>query len=104
MSDPSQSVRVTIFGDEYSVKGDVDIETTRRVADYVNRKMTDLSTRATSRDKVKIAVLSALNIAGELFELISRTENRDKQMSDLERKAELIVRKIDENITKIVND
>ena len=64
MSPSSDSVRVTIHGDEYLIKGDVDIETTRQVAQYVNSKMEEIQTGVASRDKVKIAVLSAMNIAG----------------------------------------
>jgi cell division protein ZapA len=78
MDSPSQGIRVTIFGDEYSLKGDVDAETTRQVAAYVDRKILELQGKSASRDKLKIAILSALNIAGELFDHKSKAEQQQK--------------------------
>jgi cell division protein ZapA len=91
MSPSSDSVRVTIHGDEYLIKGDVDIETTRQVAQYVNSKMEEIQTGVASRDKVKIAVLSAMNIAGELLDC-------RKKLKAFEEKADMLGRKIDENV------
>ncbi|MBN1576137.1 MAG: cell division protein ZapA, partial [Chitinispirillaceae bacterium] len=42
MSSTVESVRVAIFGSEYSIKSDVDTATTKEIARYVNSKMTDL--------------------------------------------------------------
>ena len=74
MSSSTESVRVVIFGAEYSIKSDVDVETTRQVARYVNSKMAGINENTASRDNIKIAVLSALNIAGELFESKAKQE------------------------------
>jgi len=79
MSSSMESVRVVIFGTEYSIKGDVDVETTRQVARYVNSKMAEIHENSASRDNVKIAVLSALNIAGELFDLRDKLEQGAKK-------------------------
>ena len=94
MERSSQGVRVTIFGDEYSLKGDVDEETTREVADYVDRKITELQGKSASRDKLKIAILSALNIAGELFDHKSKAEQKERQLTEVSKKAEALVRRI----------
>lgn len=90
-----ESVHVVIFGSEYSIKGDVDIETTREVARYVNSKMAEINENTASRDNMKIAVLSALNIAGELFELKAKQENGATQITELRDRAASIVKKID---------
>ena len=89
-----QSTRVVIFGTEYSIKGDVDIETTRQVARYVNSKMAEINEHTASRDNVKIAVLSALNIAGELFELKDKQENGARQITELRERVASITNKI----------
>ncbi len=39
MGSSKESVRVVIFGVEYSIKSDVDTEITKQVAEYVNSKM-----------------------------------------------------------------
>jgi cell division protein ZapA len=91
----TQSTRVVIFGSEYSIKADVDVETTRKVARYVNSKMAELHENTASRDNVKIAVLSALNIAGELFELKDLRDTSAQQIDEITSKAASIVKKID---------
>jgi cell division protein ZapA len=98
MSPSSESVRVTIYGDEYSIKGDVDIETTKKVAEHVNSTMQEIQTNVTSRDKMKIAVLSAMNIAGELLNYRSKCEEYLKKINALEEKVGLLGKKIDENV------
>lgn len=96
MGSSMESVRVVIFGSEYSIKGDVDIETTRKVARYVNSKMAEIHENTASRDNVKIAVLSALNIAGELFELKDKQETGAQQISAINDRVALITKKIDD--------
>ncbi|MBD3390717.1 MAG: cell division protein ZapA [Chitinivibrionales bacterium] len=91
----ADSVRVYICGDEYSIKGDVDIETTKQVAEYVDRKMMEFQKNITSRDKLKVAVLSALNIAGELFEQKRQRESAAKKLEELHEKSSEIGTKID---------
>jgi cell division protein ZapA (FtsZ GTPase activity inhibitor) len=95
MSTTMESVRVVIFGSEYSIKGDVDVETTRQIARYVNSKMVEIHENTASRDNVKIAVLSSLNIAGELFELKGKKENGTQEISMLENRIASINQKID---------
>ncbi|MBN2036850.1 MAG: cell division protein ZapA [Chitinispirillaceae bacterium] len=90
-----ESVRVVIFGSEYSIKGDVDVETTRQIARYVNSKMAEIYENSASRDNVKIAVLSALNIAGELFELKRKQESGTTQLREMEDRVASITTKID---------
>ena len=95
MSSSMESVRVVIFGAEYSIKGDVDVETTRQIARYVNSKMTEIHGNSASRDNVKIAVLSALNIAGELFELKEKQGNGAKDISEYSERVAVLTKKID---------
>jgi cell division protein ZapA len=93
--DNTLSTRVVIFGTEYSIKSDVDVETTRKVARYVNAKMAEIAENIASRDNAKIAVLSALNIAGELIELKDRNENGAGNISAVRERAASIAGKID---------
>ena len=95
MDETADSVRVFIYGDEYSIKGDVDADTTRKVADYVDRKTMEFQKNTATRDKFKVAVLSALNIAGELFEYKRKCENLTKQLEELRNKTEHLGKTID---------
>jgi cell division protein ZapA len=91
----SQSTRVTILGDEYPVRGDVDDATTRRVVEYVNQKAEEIREKSATFDKLKVAILSALNIAGELFEYRTRNDSVMQQLETLEHRAEKLVARID---------
>jgi cell division protein ZapA len=91
----ADSVRVYICGDEYSIKGDVDVKTAKKVAEYVDRKMMELQKSIASRDKLKVAVLCALNIAGEMFESTARSESATKKIEGLREKTNELGEKID---------
>jgi cell division protein ZapA len=95
MDGSAKSTRVFIFGDEYSIKGNVDAETTKKVADFVDKKMMEFQKNMASRDKLKAAVLSALNIAGELFESKENCDKLAKQLEQFEQKTGLLGKKID---------
>ena len=60
-------LKVNIYGTEYPIRGDVDIEYIRRVAEYVDRKMREVDQNTTAKSSLKVAILAALNIADELF-------------------------------------
>jgi cell division protein ZapA len=100
MSSSMESVRVVIFGTEYSIKADVDIETTRQVARFVNSKMAEIHENSASRDNVKIAVLSALNIAGELLDLRQKQKIGVKKADELTDRVAQIVKKIDDALQR----
>ncbi len=72
-------VKVTIFGEEYSIRGYADTEYILRVADYVDKKMREIALRSKNRAPHKIAVLTALNLAGELMDF------KDKDSSELDK-------------------
>ncbi|MDG5815878.1 cell division protein ZapA [Chitinispirillales bacterium ANBcel5] len=90
-----KSVRVTISGVEYSIKGDVDTETTIQVAKYVDSKIAELHNSNASRDNIKLTVLSALNIAGELFESKAKHEEDLQKLREYEEKVATLNRRIE---------
>lgn len=95
MGSSIESVRVNIFGNEYSVKSDTDPNTTKQIAHFVNSKMLEIQEQSSLRDNMKIAVLSALNIAGELFEVKTRHDESVSKINELEEKIALLSKKID---------
>jgi cell division protein ZapA len=94
----AEGIHVSIFGVEYSIKGDVDEETTRQVAKYVHAKMTEIHENTASHDHLKIAVLSALNIAGELFELKKKEEEEGRILQEMKGKVNSLSGKIDDSL------
>lgn len=95
MGSSMESVRVVIFGAEYQIKSDANIETTRQIARYVDSKMAEIQNNSAFRDQQKIAVLSALNIAGELFECKAKYEESTDRIRELQQTIALLSQKID---------
>lgn len=95
MSIPTESVRVVILGDEYTVKSDTNAEITKKVADYVGQKMSETPHNGSSRDKLKSAILSSMNIAGELFEYQDRCRENDEALQKLHDRVAGIINRID---------
>ena len=80
------TTEVTIFGQTLKVRGDADADLTLKLAEFVDRKMREAVPSTASLSNVlyseriaRVAILAALNIAEELFQL-----HTEKQMeSDL---------------------
>jgi len=68
MEEDLNRVRVAIAGEEYTIKGDASNETITKISEYVNEKISEVGTAITSKERYKLAILAAVNIAGELFE------------------------------------
>src|SRR5918998_3350637 len=79
---PDGPVRVRIFDRVYTLRSAAgDREHVRRVARLVDERMQQVSLMLTTSDVAKVAVLAALNIAGELEELRERSE-RDARAAE----------------------
>ena len=81
---PRNVVKVNIFGTEYPIKGDSDVNYIQDVASYVNNKMIEIEKSLTVKSSLKVAILAALNIADELYK--ERAE-KNKFLEILEQKS-----------------
>ncbi len=61
-------VRVTILGDEYSIRSDVSPERTRAVAEHVDNVIKQTMRAGNIVEAQKAAILAALSITDELFD------------------------------------
>lgn len=83
--DAKNRVNVKIYGEEYTMRSPSSPEYMKRIAHYVDEKMKHIG-QANSRLGVnKVAVLTALNLADELFRV--RKELRELE-SQLNKKAQ----------------
>ena len=62
-------VKVNIYGQTYNIRGDAPPEYILELAEYVNGKMEEVGSNVTSSNSLQIAILVALNIADEYFQL-----------------------------------
>ena len=68
MTDKKTVVKVTIAGDEYSLKSDRPAEYTRAVAEHVDRALKEVLQVGAIVESHKAAILAALAITDELFQ------------------------------------
>ena len=64
-----KAVEVKIMGQKVVLRSDDDEQYIRKVAEYVDGKMQEVSNATGSRGKYSVAVLAALNIADEYHRL-----------------------------------
>jgi cell division protein ZapA len=69
----STTVQVEIFGEVYTVRGSDENGYLQELADLVDRKMWEVAEHVKG-DTARIAILAALNLADELFQIQSRQE------------------------------
>ena len=81
----STPVKVQIFGQSFTIHGDLDPDYVKKLAEYVDAKMRAISEATPTVDTQKIAVLAALAIADEFRS--SEDRLREKE-DDLREKAE----------------
>lgn len=65
----ARTTTVKVFGIEYPISSPEDPAYTRRVADYVDKKMREIARQSRVLDQSKLAVLVAMDIADELLML-----------------------------------
>ena len=68
MSSKKNVVRVTILGDEYTIRSDVSPERTQAVAEHVDNVIKQTMRAGNIADAQKAAILAALSITDELFD------------------------------------
>ena len=85
---------VEIFGQRLGLRADGDATRLQEIARFVDSRMREVADRSSSVDTVKIAVLTALNIADELF--LERETDQDVRQKRLEKQAERLVLKLEQ--------
>ena len=89
-------IKITIFGQEYSVKGPADPTYIKKIAEYVDTKMREVQSGFNStQSSNRIAILSAMNITDELFNARKKGDSDD---SDIEEKITSLIELIDDSV------
>lgn len=85
--------KVEVFGQQLGLRTDGDVGRLEELARYVDFQMRKIADQTSSVDTVKIAVLTALNIADELYQ--ERETDQDDRTKRLEQQAERLVVKLE---------
>ena len=84
----SNKVSVKIYGQEYVISGEKSREQIVKVAAYVDGRMHEIASAASSCSVTDLAVLSAVNIADESFDSKEEVEELKKLNVQLEKDAQ----------------
>ena len=84
-------IHVEIFGQSYAVKAGADPGYVQQLAAYVDQQMREVGRSAGAVDSVRVAVLTALNIADECF----RLRAGEGKKGDAEQRAAALARELD---------
>jgi cell division protein ZapA len=82
MSDSGPVIPVEINGQRYPIRSSLEPEYVARLASYVDEKMRAAGDSTASGDALRLAVLTALNIADELFRCRDANNARDGQLAE----------------------
>jgi cell division protein ZapA len=69
MSEERLGVKVNIFGNEYTIRGEAKEDYIQTLARYVDEKMKEVSQGAQLNSPLKISILAAINLVDEIFRL-----------------------------------
>lgn len=92
----TNATTVEILGREYRIRGAADEAYVREVARYVDTKLREVSQGTSLTTSDRVAILAAMNIADELFQL--RRSAHD-EMSTIEKKTQSLISLLDEKLS-----
>jgi len=76
----TSKVKVNIFGRTYAVKGETDSEYIYELASYVDKRMEKMSENLGDKNVTNVAILTALNVADEYFQLLKIKSGTDSEV------------------------
>lgn len=94
----NQSTTVQIMGREYRIRSSADPSYIQEVARYVDAKLREVSQGTTLPGSDRVAVLAAMNIADELFQLRRAST---EEFSSIERRTQSLIHLLDENLSVV---
>lgn len=89
-------IKIKILDNEYLIrsKGN-DAENAYRIAEYVNEKLKEIDENSNGLSEKRAAILTALNIAGEYFQVL---KERDELQKKIQEKSKSLVLSINDNL------
>jgi cell division protein ZapA len=87
-------VPVSIHGHQYPIRTSLEPDYVHRLAAFVDEKMRAAADVTPSSDSLRLAVLTALNIADELFRCRDATDLRDGQLAERAQELERLLDRV----------
>ncbi|MCB1192187.1 MAG: cell division protein ZapA [Leptospiraceae bacterium] len=95
----SSNQTIKVFGEEYTISADeIEYAYLKKVAKYVDLKMKELSKAVSDGNAKKVAILAALNIADEMFQM--QEMDIDSTLTAYEEKARKLIAMLDDGLVE----
>ena len=91
----TKTIDVEIYGQRYTIRGDADDAYVRRLAHFVDDHMRHLAEGMKTATPSKLAVLTAINLAHQLFE---SEKKRVQDEDDVDRRMASLMESIEEQM------
>ncbi len=91
----TKTIDVEIYGQRYTIRGEADDAYVRRLAHFVDDHMKHLAEGMKTATPSKLAVLTAINLAHQLFE---SEQKRAQGEADVERRMVTLMESIEEQV------
>ncbi len=101
MIEDKNILKVNIFGTDYPLKVNANVEYVQRIAEYVDHKMKEVQQAKPNRPLHQIAILAALNIADELLQ---QRETTKKKLVHFEERVKSITDQFDNDIQVLMEE
>ncbi|HHS50985.1 MAG TPA: cell division protein ZapA [candidate division Zixibacteria bacterium] len=85
------TIKVDIFGKEYSIRSNENSDLVVEVARFVDSKMREIDKGGHSSNPVQVAVLAAMNISADLF---SAQRSKEEAFSDIDKRCKELIERI----------
>ncbi|MCK4401628.1 cell division protein ZapA [bacterium] len=85
MSD-QQQIKISVLGAEYKIKTDKDPSQIRKIEEYLNNKISEISNSTHIASSLKITTWTALFIAEEFLSYKEKTEQHAQKIDDIIKK------------------
>ena len=96
MSKDNNTVQISIYGQEYSVKAPADAEYIKKIASYLDEKMIEVQSGfSTTQSSTRIAILAAMNITDDLF---TSKRDQDSGEGEIDEKISTLIELIDDSL------
>lgn len=97
MSEFERKVNVELMGRTFTIKGDADPEYMAQVAGYVNAKILEMK-KLTANDQTKMLLLTALNLADELFQARRGIQVSSADAQQIEKRTQALLKMLESGL------
>jgi cell division protein ZapA len=81
-NNPSQSQKVVIYNQTYSLRSDHDPDYIQQLAAHVDERMNEIARASMTVDSLRVAILAALQIADELYQSKREMKETDEEIAE----------------------